>query len=1682
MMQYRSCQSVIAALLLAWLVALPAPTAFAQSECPPGDVGCTDPFPDPGDGGGSGGGGDGTAYPVPDVGDRWVWTRVYPIPYTPAGPSSPPPGATESEGGALALALITQFLLGSGSMAAHQMVAHIIAETPDLSAFLTNVMASQLVPKTPHQSAPQADNEGNRTGDPIDAGNGELYWTHTDLAFPGFGVPYRHARMYRSRISYDGPQGWNWDHSLNQRLVPSDSDSCDGEMLFLTGQGTVLAFSEVTTTVLPSGGHEVSYESPKGSFLRLTGEGALGRLTWEMRHPSGESRLFDSRGLLVRWRDANLKGLAIEWEAAPGAALWRVARVTDSVGRVIAYEYDASGRLERIEHAASGLSASYEYDTAGDLVASTSATGETKSYKYRNAGPPLADAESSYLPEGQLQLACETMCAPEGTSCRAGGACDDMVAQWQDDCPAKCLSCESKCDEACDQGCTTLCENDCPGTCATDCAAMTDADFEEVCDDLWDDEVESACGQCGQTCLDSCHGSCALVHAGAPDWLYHDLVQECANDCYWCCADGIDCQAGSCNSGQVCEESCEAAFFTGVSWGQQVNSAGQPVLDAGGAATCGYSGGPQQSCVGRARSTCPQTCNDSCEESCAGGGTPVFTPGWFPQSSCMMGCVPTCKQECDEDACLDRCAATDIAAECQSGCVEGCVEMGRAEGPFAGPKWGHPEELAHNLTKITDGRGVVVLENRYGEDIRDPNFDKVVWQQNGTRELSLTYLDFAGAPVTSPTCVGLDCIPDVGTAIIDAFVDLPGQYAPVEICPDECSSLTGPRLPDVTVLPAGEVLVIMPDTTPLRPEIVIRGVDRNVLLPRLTMLSFGAQRGGPLVRAPGGERLGALSMKRGRNMMNLVPRGERYALTGQGASEMSDLGDVMFVASGPSLLGYKGRPRALVHVAEGACTKPFQASVDVDGGLTITPADACSPDVVFAPMATAARYGADPSADLFAPQAVVPSRQAIRWVRDDSGRYEARPAPRKGSAPTSLGRVAFETLRASPLLRASQPSAPLFAFHVPVLQRTRPGLSIIDSTIRATPVFDADTWHTRPVGSCKDRFGGAPLVGRGELPAYATLVMDEYEVPATFYYDDRGRLLRSVNHGTGATRSYEYDAEGLLVGMLRPMGDRTCLQYDELGNVPLRAEFSAPVGHARASETGSNFTGRLRIDHRTDFTQSFPSRPTKTWDPRDPTRALVTRTWDAKGNLTSVTDGAGFVETFTPSPMGPPVRIEAMDGSVTTIAYDSAAGLPKRVTVDAEGADPLTTVTQYDEAGRPKQITTPLGEVRAYLYDGGQLDTVTSVAGASTVAESYEHDDGLLTEITSSRAKTALAYDANRRVTTVTETALDGSAPTRTTCSLRGPDGRVLESIDADGTRTRLGYDGERRLQSEEVGLLESTGEAWELPCQAQLAVAAASPYAEGGEVASYFYDEGGFRVETYDALGQLTRHTPDAFGRPWKTEHPEGAIVRLSRDSLGNVTGSTVRGTSWSDLLGETVTSFDIAGRLESHSVAHADSSGAAVNGGWATTSWNYSELAQGKVSRTDPRRRHDNGDERRRRTNHPCRAPHRRRRVHELRHGSWHHHAQLGRSVGNAHGNHASHGVGCRPAHHHDGRGRRGHLAEHRTRCRPSPVLHHGGVGPRDDDGHRCLRPSHLDRDRPWRGQRRADRPQLPPWRRPR
>jgi RHS repeat-associated protein len=98
---------------------------------------------------------------------------------------------------------------------------------------------------------------------------------------------------------------------------------------------------------------------------------------------------------------------------------------------------------------------------------------------------------------------------------------------------------------------------------------------------------------------------------------------------------------------------------------------------------------------------------------------------------------------------LDSCRAT-----CKSECLAQLPAVTADESNI-------PRSLSHDLLKVTDGDGRLVVENRYGEQVGSPDFDKVIyqWQPNASPNRwwqavngqTITYYDASNNTVSNPS-------------------------------------------------------------------------------------------------------------------------------------------------------------------------------------------------------------------------------------------------------------------------------------------------------------------------------------------------------------------------------------------------------------------------------------------------------------------------------------------------------------------------------------------------------------------------------------------------------------------------------------------------------------------------------------------------------------------------------------------------------------------------------------------------------------------------------------------------------------------------------------------------------------------------------------------------------------------
>ncbi|MBI3825730.1 MAG: RHS repeat protein, partial [Candidatus Rokubacteria bacterium] len=238
------------------------------------------------------------------------------------------------------------------------------------------------------------------------------------------------------------------------------------------------------------------------------------------------------------------------------------------------------------------------------------------------------------------------------------------------------------------------------------------------------------------------------------------------------------------------------------------------------------------------------------------------------------------------------------------------------------------------------------------------------------------------------------------------------------------------------------------------------------------------------------------------------------------------------------------------------------------------------------------------------------------------------------------------------------------------------------------------------------------------------------QAPVTYAYDAADRLTRIVQES--ATTTVAYDAAGRRTSLTLPNGVITMSGYDRV---------SRPT--SLTYKKGSTTLGTLAYTYDADGhptalggtwarTSQPPAMPGATYDAANRQLAFgaTTSTYDANGNLTTITDATG-ITNFTWDSRGRLAALSAPGGLTASFAHDAFA---RRVGKTLNGA---TTTYLYDGVDVVREVTNglsadylrslaidePLGRNSSEFYVAdtlGSIVALTSVTGNITTSYTYE--------------------------------------------------------------------------------------------------------------------------------------------------------------------------------------------------------------------------------------------------------------------------------------------------------------------------------------------------------------------------
>lgn len=272
-------------------------------------------------------------------------------------------------------------------------------------------------------------------------------------------------------------------------------------------------------------------------------------------------------------------------------------------------------------------------------------------------------------------------------------------------------------------------------------------------------------------------------------------------------------------------------------------------------------------------------------------------------------------------------------------------------------------------------------------------------------------------------------------------------------------------------------------------------------------------------------------------------------------------------------------------------------------------------------------------------------------------------------------------------------------------------------------------------------------------------------------FDALGYVVRNTFPlGLPEERSTTYEvANGQLTASIDVLNRRTEYQYDGAGNTT-RITRMAGTAHA--------ITTTVAYD-------SVFNRPVAFTDANGNTSTLA---YDAKGNLTRISNAMGEVSTFSYDDQGK--RLTSTDplGRVTTLSYDGAD--PTSMT------DPLGRQRQYltDAVGREIATVDPVGNRTISDWDDlNRLVSSTDALGGVT-SSTYDPDGNQLSRVDAKGNTTSYTYNSLGKV----QSTLDASSRSETV--VYEPGGRLKQVTDRKGMIRSMTYDALGRVKTVSYG------------------------------------------------------------------------------------------------------------------------------------------------------------------------------------------------------------------------------------------------------------------------------------------
>jgi RHS repeat-associated protein len=256
------------------------------------------------------------------------------------------------------------------------------------------------------------------------------------------------------------------------------------------------------------------------------------------------------------------------------------------------------------------------------------------------------------------------------------------------------------------------------------------------------------------------------------------------------------------------------------------------------------------------------------------------------------------------------------------------------------------------------------------------------------------------------------------------------------------------------------------------------------------------------------------------------------------------------------------------------------------------------------------------------------------------------------------------------------------------------------------PVSQVLPSYTTPAGTPVNGTSTKQYNSLGQL----TTATDPLGNITHYAYDQLGNRTTQTDPDLGVTTT-AYDADGEQLSQTGPTGARTTATYDFLGRQVTSTDVERSPSAAYTTTTSyTPATGDLSGTWKSSVTS--------------PDSEVASYRYDAAGETTQVTDGAGNVTGSSYDALGRVTAISNPDGTSQTVSYDPAGNQVAQASLDASGHTLATQTTKYDGEGDQLATTDALGHATTFVYDpDGNLTAETQpVTDATGIVTAFGYD------------------------------------------------------------------------------------------------------------------------------------------------------------------------------------------------------------------------------------------------------------------------------------------------------------------------------------------------------------------------